>query len=150
MLKRDDIHTSRTRRSAIASHACCAGWLADKQHQRGNAEERRPSDVTHEAISRQITHLLCRLARLGGKRVVRAVMRAEIVRRHAHGDEPQGQTPAVLTAWAWRLMSSTSASNADRQRPSGNTREAISRQGTRRMCRLARLGANEQHQHEQC
>ena len=66
--------------------------------------------------------------------------RAEAVRHHAQGGQPLGHTPAVPTVSAWRLMRGTSASNADRQPPSGDTHEAISRQGTRQMCRLARHG----------
>ena len=45
-----------------------------------------------------MTHLLCRLARLGGKQTARAMLRAEAVRRHAQGDQPSRHTPAVPTS----------------------------------------------------
>ena len=61
---------SRTRRSAVEAHAPAvptgsAGQLKSSPSA-SNAEWRPPSSVTHEAISRQGTHPLCRPARPGG------------------------------------------------------------------------------------
>jgi len=71
MLRGASHQASRTRRSAVKAHTRCAdqlGWAAKSSTSASSAEGRRlPRGVTHEAISDQVTCLLRRSPRLGGR-----------------------------------------------------------------------------------